>query len=158
MNQNTILIAVTALLIGGIGGYVIADKDDYGMRGMDHSMMQSDDRDDDRMPMGNMMGMGQQGMGDGKGDGLGQGRGQGDRPEEETKTGTFESRVRGKPERGPAVVVGPAAGPNKKGQAIEEIKAEIESAKSANDDPLDGVRLPKAQRELVRDYFGEFSK
>lgn len=57
MNQNTILIAAIALLIGGIGGYLIADKDDYGMRGMDHSMMQSDDRDDDRMPMGNMMGM-----------------------------------------------------------------------------------------------------
>ncbi len=57
MNQNTILIAVIALLIGGIGGYVIADKDDYSMRGMDHSMMQSDDRDGDRMQMGNMMGM-----------------------------------------------------------------------------------------------------
>lgn len=57
MNTQTILIAIIALLIGGIGGYVIADKDDYGMRGADHSMMQSDYRDDDRMPMGNMMGM-----------------------------------------------------------------------------------------------------
>lgn len=57
MKQNTVLTAVIALLIGGIGGYVIADKDDYGMRGMDHSMMQSDDNDYDRMPMGNMGGM-----------------------------------------------------------------------------------------------------
>jgi len=57
MKQNTILIAVVALFIGGIGGYMIADKDDYGMRGMEHSMMQSDDRDGDQMPMGNMMGM-----------------------------------------------------------------------------------------------------
>jgi uncharacterized protein (DUF305 family) len=57
MKQNTVLIAVIALLIGGIGGYLIADQDDYGMRGMDHSMMQSDDNDYDRMPMGNMGGM-----------------------------------------------------------------------------------------------------
>lgn len=57
MKQNTVLIAVIALLIGGIGGYLIADKDDYGMRGMNHSMMQSDNNDYNRMPMGNMGGM-----------------------------------------------------------------------------------------------------
>jgi len=57
MKQNTILITVVALLIGGIGGYMIADKDDYGMRGMDHSMMPSDSTEYDRMPMGNMDGM-----------------------------------------------------------------------------------------------------
>jgi uncharacterized protein (DUF305 family) len=59
MKQDTILIAVVALLIGGIGGYMIADKDDYGMRGMDHSMMMSDERGEDQnaMPMGGMMGM-----------------------------------------------------------------------------------------------------
>jgi len=57
MNQNTILIAVIALLIGGIGGYVIADKDDYGMKGMDHSVMMSDDKKSDARPMGDMMGM-----------------------------------------------------------------------------------------------------
>ena len=59
MKQNTMLIAVIALLIGGIGGYIIADRGDYGMRGMDHSMMMSDDsnQDMDDMPMGGMMGM-----------------------------------------------------------------------------------------------------
>ena len=59
MKQNTILIAVIALLIGGIGGYIIADRGDYGMRGMNHSMMMSDDsnQDMDDMPMGGMMGM-----------------------------------------------------------------------------------------------------
>ena len=57
MNQNTILIAVIALLIGGIGGYFIADKNDYGMKGMDHSMMMSDDKESDTRPMGNMGGM-----------------------------------------------------------------------------------------------------
>jgi len=59
MKQNTILIAVIALLIGGIGGYLISDRDDYGMKGMDHSMMMSDDSDEERggMQMGGMMGM-----------------------------------------------------------------------------------------------------
>jgi uncharacterized protein (DUF305 family) len=57
MKQNTVLIAAVVLLIGGIAGYVIADRDDYGMRGMDHSMMTSDDKEIDSMPMGNMGGM-----------------------------------------------------------------------------------------------------
>lgn len=59
MKQNTILIAVIALLIGGIGGYMIADKDDYGMKGIDHSIMMSDERNEDRdsTTMGGMMGM-----------------------------------------------------------------------------------------------------
>ena len=57
MKQNTILIAVVALLIGGIGGYVIADRDGYGMSGMNHSMMTSDDQRSDSMPMGDMGGM-----------------------------------------------------------------------------------------------------
>jgi len=57
MKQNTILIAVVALLIGGIGGYMIADKDEYGMEGMDHSMMMSDDDETNAKPMRNMSGM-----------------------------------------------------------------------------------------------------
>jgi uncharacterized protein (DUF305 family) len=59
MKQNTILIAAIALLIGGIGGYLIADNDNYGMRGVDHSVMMTDERSEDKnaMPMGGMMGM-----------------------------------------------------------------------------------------------------
>lgn len=57
MKQNTILIAVVALLIGGIGGYMIADKGDYEMEGMDRSMMVYQDDDTNSMPMGNMGGM-----------------------------------------------------------------------------------------------------
>ena len=57
MKQNTIVIAVVALLIGGIGGYLIAGIGDYEMEGMDHSMMQSNNAEYDRMPMGNMGGM-----------------------------------------------------------------------------------------------------
>jgi uncharacterized protein (DUF305 family) len=60
MKQNTVLIAVIALLIGGIIGYSLIDSkesDMYGMDGMDHTMMDADDRDSDDMPMGNMDGM-----------------------------------------------------------------------------------------------------
>ena len=62
MKQNTVLIAVIALLIGGIIGYSLIDSDEYGMYGMggeDHDMMDMDDRDYgyDDMPMGNMGGM-----------------------------------------------------------------------------------------------------
>jgi len=54
MKQNTILIAIVALLIGGIGGYMIADQDDYGMWGVNHPMMMSQDNGTNNMPMGNM--------------------------------------------------------------------------------------------------------
>jgi hypothetical protein len=87
---------------------------------------------------------------------MGEGRGQGDRPEEQTKTGTYDSQVRAKPGAGKAVVSGIAAGPNKSGQALEEIKVEIDSARSLEDDPLTGQRLPKSQRELARQYFDAF--
>jgi uncharacterized protein (DUF305 family) len=52
MKQNTILIVVVALLIGGIGGYLIADKDDYEMGEMDHSMMSGEETNS--MPMEEM--------------------------------------------------------------------------------------------------------
>ena len=60
MKQNTVLIAVIALLIGGIISYSLIDSDEYdmyGMDGMDHDMMDVDDRDYNNMPMGNMGGM-----------------------------------------------------------------------------------------------------
>lgn len=63
MKENTILIAVIALLIGGIGGYLIADKDECYMQDMDHSMMMPDKNDSDSMmPMGNMAGMDHEAM------------------------------------------------------------------------------------------------
>jgi hypothetical protein len=88
--------------------------------------------------------------------GLGQGRGQGDRPEEESVTDFYDSQVQAKPGKGRAVVIGSARGPNKAGETLEEIKAEIESATRADDDPLTGVRLPKVQRELTKEYFDKF--
>jgi hypothetical protein len=100
------------------------------------------------MGMGDMQGMG--------GMGLGEGQGRGDRPEEQTGTGFYDSQVRAKPGQGKAVATGIAFGPNKSGQALEEIKAEIEAGRRSQDDPLTGQRLPKAQRELTREYFDSF--
>ena len=105
---------------------------------------------------GDMMGMGGMGQGMGEGMGMGEGQGRGDRPEEETGTGFYDSQVRAKPGQGKAVATGIAFGPNKSGQALEEIKAEIDSGRRANDDPLTGQRLPKAQRDLTREYFDSF--
>jgi chemotaxis protein histidine kinase CheA len=102
-------------------------------------------------------GFGMNGMGEGmNGMGMGEGQGRGDRPEEQTGTGFYDSQVRAKPGQGKAVATGIALGPNKSGQALEEIKAEIEAGRRSQDDPLTGQRLPKAQRELTREYFDSF--
>jgi hypothetical protein len=92
----------------------------------------------------------------GMGMGMGEGKGRGDRPEEETATDFYDSQFKAKPGKGKAVVIGTATGPNKAGQAIEEVKAEIEAATRSDDDPLTGVRLPKAQRDLTKEYFDKF--
>jgi len=54
MKQNTILIAIIALLVGGITGYMIADTNEYPMEEMHNSMMTDQENN---MPMGNMTGM-----------------------------------------------------------------------------------------------------
>ena len=92
----------------------------------------------------------------GQGMGEGQGQGQGDRPESETQFGTYDSQVRAKPGIGKAVVIGSAGGPNKPGQAFEEIQQQFEAAKTSEDDPLTGSRLTKDQRELTKQYFDQF--
>lgn len=48
MKQNTVLIAVIALLVGGIVGYAIFDKDQYGMDDMMHDGGDQHDYDNDR--------------------------------------------------------------------------------------------------------------
>jgi uncharacterized protein (DUF305 family) len=73
MKQNTILIAIIALLIGGIGVYLVVgnDTDDYNMAGMKSDQTNQSEPGDmagmhmmadgtmmgDNMPMGNMDGM-----------------------------------------------------------------------------------------------------
>ena len=88
--------------------------------------------------------------------GMNEGQGQGERPESETPTGFYESQVDAKVGKGKVVVIGSAGGPNKPGQAFEEIQQQFEAAKSAEDDPLTGSRLPRAQRELTKQYFEQF--
>ena len=90
------------------------------------------------------------------GGGMGEGQGKGGRPEEKNAIKFFESRVRGDPEGGKAVIVGEVRGPNVGGQVREQIKSEIQASKSEDADPLTGVRLPKAQREHAREYFDSF--
>ncbi|MCA9211579.1 MAG: hypothetical protein KDB27_00815 [Planctomycetales bacterium] len=109
------------------------------------------------MCQGNMLGDGGLGgMSEMPGNGMGEGQGQGDRPESETNTGFYDSQVAAKPGKGKAVIIGSAGGPNKPGQAFEEIRQQFEAAKTADDDPLTGSRLPKAQRELTKQYFNQF--
>ncbi|MEX0820488.1 MAG: hypothetical protein WD070_12880 [Pirellulaceae bacterium] len=104
---------------------------------------------------------GQSGMGSdqfGFGDGMGEGQGAGYRPEQETDTGVYESKVRGDPRAGEAVRVGDAIGPNKAGQSQESVKQEILSALRNDSDPLSDQRLPKDQQEHVREYYKRFEE
>ena len=65
MNNQTILIAIITLLIGGIGGYFIANQSDRGymMHGDEHMGAQSSLDGMHRMPDGSMMGNDSAGMG-----------------------------------------------------------------------------------------------
>ncbi len=98
-------------------------------------------------------GQGGAGQGTGQGQGLGQGRGQGARPESPTDTDFQDSQVPTNSGPGQTVIAGKARGPNQAGQAIEEIKAEVEANQRSQEDPLTGQRLPKPQRQLTREYF-----
>ena len=97
-------------------------------------------------------------MGDmfGMGDGMGEGEGSGYRPEAETDTGVYESKVKGDPKAGEAVRIGDAIGPNKPGLAQEASKEEILSSLKNDSDPLSDTRLPKDQQDHVREFFKRF--
>jgi DNA-directed RNA polymerase subunit F len=91
--------------------------------------------------------------------GLEAGRGRGifkPRPNHPEDTKTYDSRVRQRVGQGAAVVTGLMSGPNAKGQAIEEIKSQVESARKETADPLTGQRLPRQQRDHVQQYFDAF--
>jgi len=85
---------------------------------------------------------------------VGAGRGGfGPRPDEKNDVRFRDSRVRAKPGRGAAVVVGEADGPNVRGEVAESIKEQMTSLGSEAADPLVAERLPKAQREHAEEYF-----
>ncbi len=87
------------------------------------------------------------------GKGMGEGQGKGDRPEEKTKTGFYDSKVKQNVGKGAAVVTDMIEGPNRKGQVAEAIKAEFEAAEQQQSDPLAGQRLPRDYRDHAQKYF-----
>jgi hypothetical protein len=96
---------------------------------------------------GQGQGMGNQGMG------MGRGQGRGDRPEAETDTGEYLSRVGAKPQAGEAIRTGEAAGANISGKTKEGVKQEILSSLSADSDPLSNQPLPKSEAKHAKEYF-----
>ena len=83
----------------------------------------------------------------------GGGRGAGLRDKNETETGSYKSRVKGKIQRGETVVTGHADGANITGKSISEAREIAKSSISKKSDPLENQKLPKAQREHAREYF-----
>jgi hypothetical protein len=101
-------------------------------------------------------GQGGQGAGQGDGDGMGEGQGHGWRPEKETDTASYDTRVPTDPGPGAAVKLGRIHGPNVAGEARETIKSEIEAARSETAGAISTQRLPKSQREHAQQYFDMF--
>jgi hypothetical protein len=89
----------------------------------------------------------------GRGDGLGEGQGYGERPEQETETGGYRSRVEAKPRAGQAIRVGDARGKNLAGQSQQAVQEEVASSFSQDPDPIIHQKLPRREREQTREYF-----
>lgn len=87
------------------------------------------------------------------GDRLGRGRGQGDRPEEETATGFYDTKVKQQTGRGAATVVGQVDGPNVQGRVEQEIQTQFQAVRGRASDPLADTKLPRGYREHARKYF-----
>jgi hypothetical protein len=105
------------------------------------------------------------GQGDGRdkkgknaGRGLGEGQGEGLRPEEQTDTSKYNTRVAADPKAGESVRIGDAGGPNKAGKTLEQIKEEVQAALAKEPDALEDVTLPRDQRENARQYFERLRK
>ena len=87
---------------------------------------------------------------------MGEGQGAGARPEEENDTQSYDSQVRGKVGPGQAFVIGKTGGPNKAGDVREEIKQAIGSSAEGSSDALTNERLPRKQRDHVKEYYDAF--
>jgi hypothetical protein len=92
------------------------------------------------------------------GRGTNKGKGSGERPEEETKTGNYESRIRATPKGGSAVRIGDAGGPNQSGKSTETIEERIQSALHKDAEALTDQRLPKTQQGHVKEYYERLRK
>ena len=102
--------------------------------------------------MGCKMCMGSK-SGEKPGQGLGEGRGSGERPEEETDTDYFESRIRDQMKQGETVYGGKIGGENRKGATTAEVQQAVIASMAEEPEPLDNQPLPKSQREHTREYF-----
>ncbi len=105
---------------------------------------------------GNMAGMGNGMQSDQPGQGMGEGQGQGARPLEENQTGDYLSRVRGDVKKGQAVRVGDADGRNVAGRTKQQAQEAVQAALSEKSDPQTDQRLPREQRDHVRQYFKRY--
>ena len=83
----------------------------------------------------------------------GRGKGAGERPEEETETDSYLTKVDQKPRGGTQIVAGEAEGANMKGQVNEQIRAALEAGVAQEADALDDVKLPRSKREHAKEYF-----
>jgi hypothetical protein len=99
------------------------------------------------------LGRGMDQFSDMPGDGMQEGQGGGYRPEQETKTGEYDARQRAKPKAGEAVRIGDAFGPNRAGLSQEEIKDQIITALGQDSDPMTDQKLPRSQRDHVKQYY-----
>ena len=95
-------------------------------------------------------------QGQNPGQGMGDGQGQGARPIEEDDTGDYLSRVRGNLGKGKAVRVGDADGKNVAGRTREQAAEAVQASLSEKSDPLTDQRLPREQRDHVREYFKRY--
>jgi septal ring factor EnvC (AmiA/AmiB activator) len=82
--------------------------------------------------------------------------GEGQVPEALQGTKFYDSKVSQQLGKGSALITGLVNGPNAKGQVMEEIKSEVESAKHDSADPLTGQHLPRQERDHVQEYFDAF--
>jgi len=87
------------------------------------------------------------------GRGMNGGQGVGDRPEEETQTGGYRTRVGAQPKQGEAVRVGDAAGPNVAGNSKEAAKADVLGEYSQDPSPVIQQSLPRRERDQTKEYF-----
>ena len=88
----------------------------------------------------------------------GAGRGHGKRSMEKENTGNFKSRVKGKLQKGQTVVTGDADGKNITGRSSSEVRDLIHAEVSKDSDPLQDVKLPKAQMKQGQQYFDGLRK
>ena len=93
------------------------------------------------------------GEGEGEGNGLGEGSGFGSRPENESKTGTYLAKVKGKTKAGEAVKSGKVGGPNISGVSALSVREQIASSNAEEADPQTDLKLPRSQREHAKEYF-----